>query len=83
MDSSVETGVRDKWKGWVVTISCAWDLHMHGLRLPMMIAWYKTREYEFGFILVGILSMGLRSRGRQAAKEIWTCDWFRAKLVCV
>ena len=52
--------------------------------LPMRIAWFSQEKCEFGSATLIYSHAGLRSGGRQATEEIWTCDWFRSELVlCV
>jgi len=40
----------------------------------MRIAWFNQGKYEFGSAILIYSHAGLRSRGRQIAEEIWTCD---------
>ena len=77
MDNLVETSVRGEWKGKTAVscdYSCAWHLHMHGLRLPMMIAWYKPRKYEFGFISCKYSQHGI-AQWRQASNGVYLNLW--------
>ena len=71
-------------KGWVVTISCAWDLHMHGLSNSNEDCTVWANFKAIVACAHVILLHDCAVEAGKAADEIWTCDLFESKLVlCV